>query len=265
MDGIWAYWGILRFPNEDDHLKQERLKEVRMYSDSVRALIENNPALYLPATDDQAIDIFIAMSFLMTDGRNYDFAKDWMAEMFRRASFTVRANGKYPCTLHSYAELLEHPKKADKDYKTSVTQGSILYPCISLWAALLGDDVTFQQVAQLKKDELQHCTFQFWYPDENSEDALYTNSMSHGATLAHLAVDRTKAEFLKQVFGECEHSPHFHELSAVKFAWWPLVLAACRHYRLPVPLHVLLDLYKAVNTVSDGENVAPTAPTITEK
>jgi hypothetical protein len=29
------------------------------------------------------------------------------------------------------------------------------------------------------------------------------------------------------------------ELSAVKFGWWPLIVVACRHYRLPLPLHLL--------------------------
>jgi hypothetical protein len=46
-------------------------------------------------------------------------------------------------------------------------------------------------------------------------------------------------EFLDQVFGECNQSPHFKELSAIKFGWWPLIVVACRHYRLPVPLQFI--------------------------
>ena len=68
---------------------------------------------------------------------------------------------------------------------------------------------------------------------------FYTDSDSHGAVLSDVCVDRPKEEFLSQVFGECDQSPHFKEMSAIKFDWWPLVVVACRHHRLPLPLHLL--------------------------
>ncbi|MEM0979129.1 MAG: hypothetical protein AAGH78_02540, partial [Cyanobacteria bacterium P01_H01_bin.58] len=80
--------------------------------------------------------------------------------------------------------------------------------------------------------------FQLWYPDDKSEDHIYMNSDVHGATLSHVCVDRPMNDFLKQVFDECEHSPHFHTLSAVEQDLWPVILIACRHYRLPIPLHL---------------------------
>jgi hypothetical protein len=80
---------------------------------------------------------------------------------------------------------------------------------------------------------------QFWYPDDQSEERFYTDNGPHGAVLSHVCVDRSREEFLAQVFGECDQSPQFKELSAVKFGWWPLIVLACRHYRLPLPLHLL--------------------------
>ncbi len=223
-----------------------------MYAEAVKALISNNPALMLATKDDQAIDVLIAASLLVIDGGNRSFITSWLGEMVDRASFSYRSNGKYPCVLHAYGDLLEHPKSIDNDYRENATSASVLYPSIALWAALLDDEGTYSKVATLKRDLLQHCTFQFWYPDDNSEAHFYTNSDSHGAALANLAIDRPKEEFLAQGFGECKHSSSFRDLSAIKFGWWPLIVVACRHYRLPLPLHLLEGLHKP-ESEDDGQ------------
>lgn len=261
-DGIWAYWGLMRCPDEMEEQKEAMLAEFRKYMDAVRALISNNPALMLPVKDDQAIDIFIAVCFLATDGGNQGFIAGWLGEMLERARFSYKTHGKYPCVLQAYSDLLDHPKSTESDYRDNATNASILYPTIALWAALLDDDSTYIKVADMKRELLQHCTFQFWYPDDQSEADFYTDKRNHGATLANLAIDHPKNEFLAQVFGECEHSPHFKELSAVKFGWWPLIVVACRHYRLPLPLHLLEGLRSKPNDVDSVEAQAFASKTI---
>lgn len=259
VDGIWAYWGALRCSDEEKDLKEARLRETQMYAEAVKDLISNNPALLLPAKDDQTIDILIAASLLATDGSNRSFIASWLGEMLERARFSYQSNGKYPCVLDAYTDLLEHPKSTDSDYRENATSASILYPSIALWAALFDDDTTYSKVAAMKRDVLQHCTYQFWYPDDRSEAHFYTDSDSHGAALANLAIDRPKEEFLAQVFGECEHSPHFKNLSAVKFGWWPLIVVACRHYRLPLPLYLLEGLRSKPKNEDDFEAQASTS------
>jgi hypothetical protein len=212
--------------------------------------------LLLPAKDDQAIDIFIAVCLLATDGNNQGFIRSWLGEMLERARFSYKTHGEYPCVLQVYSELLDHPKSTESDYRENVTSASILYPTIALWAALLDDDATYIKVADMKRDLLQHCTFQFWYPDDQSEADFYTDKHNHGATLANLAIDHPKEEFLAQVFGECKHSPHFMELSAVKFGWWPLIVVACRHYRLPLPLHLVEGFLSKPRHAYDAEEQA---------
>ncbi len=112
---------------------------------------------------------------------------------------------------------------------------------------------------RLKRKHLEHCNFQFWYPDDSSEEHFYTNSDTHGAVLSRVAVDRPREEFLAQVFGECHQAPHFKELSAVKFGWWPLIVVACRHYRLPPPLHLLegLRTKPAPKDETNNDGMAP--------
>ena len=253
-DGIWAYWNALRCSEDEKESREASLEAVAVCAASIKSLIASNPVLLLPAKDDQAIDIFIAALLLATDPSSRNFVSSWLREMIDRARFSYEVNGKYPCVLHSYIELLEHPQSHDAEYREKATSASILYPVIALWAALLDDDETHGKVARIKQELLQHCTFQFWYPDETSENHFYTNSESHGATLADFALDRPKEEFLAQVFGECDQSPHFKELSAVKFGWWPLIIVACRHYRLPIPLHLLQALRKTITESNSGNS-----------
>jgi hypothetical protein len=191
-DGIWAYWGARRCSDEEAEAKQRGLHEAWMTMAAVKELILHNPALLLPAKDDQAIDIFIAALLLALDEKNHDDVKKWLSQVLERARFAYQVHGQYPCVLHSYSDLLLHPKSGDNEYRNNVTSGSILYPTIALWAALLGDEETYNNIAQFKQQHLQHCNFQFWYPDEYSEAHFYTNSDSHGAVLSNVCVDRPK-------------------------------------------------------------------------
>jgi hypothetical protein len=241
--GIWAQWIAFQPAVEGTDVKQQSLQAVIQTMSSMKSLILTNPVLLLPVQDDQAIDVSIAICLLMLDTNNHDFVKQWLAEILKRASFAYQVHGQYPCNLRSYSKLLSHPNEGDITYRKEVTNGSILYPLISLCAAILNDEETYNYVADFKKEYLQHCNFQFWYPDEFSETHFYTNSELHGAVLSNVCVDRSRGEFLEQVFGECDETPYFKEMSAVKFNWWPLVVVGCRHYRLPLPLHFLQELY----------------------
>jgi hypothetical protein len=200
----------------------------------------------LPIKDDQGIDISIAVLLLVIDSNNHNDIRKWLSELVERATFAHQIHGQYPCNLWSYAELIEHPQKNNESYHQEVTGGSILFPMIALCASLLGDNDLYNQVQSIKQKYLSHCNFQFWYPDESSEEHFYTNSDAHGATLSHACIDRSADEFINQAFTECDYTPHFKTLSAVEIGLWPLILVACRHYRIPIPLHLIEGLRESV-------------------
>ena len=102
----------------------------------------------------------------------------------------------------------------------------------------MGDQDLYGMVKAFNESDLQHCHFQYWYPNDESEEHFYLNDESHGATLSGIDVSAAPEDLLKQVFGECDNMRQFEALSAVKYGFWPLVLMACRHYRFPVPLHM---------------------------
>jgi len=237
MHGILLSWN-LQIINEDavDVREQHQQKIQGVYS-AIQQLINNNPVLFLPIKDDQAIDIAITLFFLMSDDNNNPFIQDWLNEIIYRADFAFLTNGQYPCHVHSYAELLEHPQRNNEGYREEVTAGSVLFPMIAFWAALLKDDELYKRVQYLKKTHLPHCNFQFWYPCEDSEQHFYKNTEIHGAALSNVHIESSMDLFEKQIVAECEKTADFKELSAVKMGLYPIILMACRHYRLPIPLH----------------------------
>ena len=241
LNGLWMYWQLSYLLGQEAGVREEIIEGPRYCATAIKRLIFNNPALLLPIKDEQVIDISIAILLLMTEGNSDSEIKSWLDALMQRAIFCHRVNGRYPCNIASYADLLDHPQE-DEDYLTENTCGSVLYPMIGLWASLYGDEQVFEQVKTIKSDHLQHCTFQLWFPDDTSEKNFYTNTEDHGAALPDISVDQPLEAFADHIFGECDRSPQFKELSACKYGAWPLILVACRHYRLPIPIHFFKNL-----------------------
>lgn len=273
LDGLWSVWGARE--KHDAATRASCLVEAQTRAQAVADLIANNPVLLSPLRDDQAIDINLALMLLAAVSQSPAQLRDWIGAIVERTRFAFQVQGPYPCTLDEYADLLAHPQAHDDEYRQAVTGGSILYPVLAIWAALLGDDATYEAIAAFKSTSLEHCNFQYWYPDDQTESCLYTHRGEHGAVLSDLAVDRPANELLTQAFGECDHSDAYKKLSAVAIGWWPLVLVACRLYRLPPPLDNLRSLYrpdkpetadaKAPDTATpasphEEEEPAPSAP-----
>lgn len=161
--------------------------------------------------------------------------------MVQRADFSYRARNHYPCNISKYSQLVEHvlmPNKGD-DYFQEVTQGSILFPMIGLWAVLLEDGELYQKVQMLKENHLKHCNFQLYFPEETSENIFTSIDDIHGTTLCEVWIERSMDEFFKQIQEECQHS-HFDKLSAIESKFPLFIIMACRHYRLPLPPNLFI-------------------------
>lgn len=232
--GIWVYWRM-----ENEGQETGLANELTALASAIQTLVWNNPALLLPAKDDQAIDTSLVVLFQMMAGSNRESVMEWLYEIVHRASIAYQVGYAYPCTLSDYSELLEHQQNHDEDYRREVTRGSILFPMIALFAALHRAVDLYEMIQKAKEKHLGHCTFQLWYPDETSEERLYTNAAAHGAVLIDVPIEKPMDEFLHSVLAECGVLPYYQTLTAVSNGLWPIVLVACRHHRIPVPLNLL--------------------------
>lgn len=181
---------------------------------------------------------------MLLSEEDHNFIHSWLGELLERIQFNFETHSNYPCSLYSYKQLIEHPKERSIEYRKQMTQSSILYPSIAIIAALYDFDDIFDKIKALKNKDLKHCSFQLWYPNEDSEINFYTNSDIHGNILADLCIETGKDDFRERIFEECKEANYFDELSAVKHGFWPIIFIACRHYRLPIPVHFFKEYYK---------------------
>lgn len=244
LAGIWIFWFSSRLA---DDAEQERLalgELIHEYQESVKKLIVNNPLLYSPYKDDQAIDIALALLFLSIENKNNNNIQAILNRLSESIYNQFSFNTNYPANIYSYSELIEHPVSNTEEYRKSVTKGSVLYPLISIFSAIYGENEAYEIMKKLKEEYLSHCNYQIFFLDETSEDYLHNFEEMHGATLSHLNINQAPDKLLDEVNNECELSDNIKDLSAVKYNFWPLLLVASRHFRLPVPIHFVMELTK---------------------
>lgn len=241
--GLWLYWQILENVENKDRY-DVNLQDMDRYHDAVLLLINNNPMLHAPYKDEQAIDIALAILFLALNPVKKEELHTWLSNIVSQIEFAFRSNGSYPCHLESYQRLLEHPSKENDAYLEEVTQGSVIYPAISLAAALHEFDDVYSKVQNIKSEHLKHCNLQVWFPSADSEANYYSNKKIHGATLSNVSIDKETTFFIDEIIKECEASRDLHDLSAIVHGFGPIILIASRHYRLPVPFHFFTESVK---------------------
>ncbi|WP_198029579.1 hypothetical protein [Bradyrhizobium sp. WSM3983] len=247
LTGHWMIW-LGRRGGRD--LNDEQIAGLRKHVTSGFNMIANNPSLLLPLKDDQAIELALFLSLATQMGHARGDIAAWLSEMVHYLRVAVASHGRYPAALTDYPDLLAHPKAQTEEYRKEVTSGSTLIPLLLAFAAGLGDLKSVATLEELVAGPLAHCTLQFWLPDEESEKHLYLNEDLHGAAVADVPVSAGGQDLLKILVAACESADSLNYLSAIRVGCFPLVLTACRHYRLPVPPQYWISLLSPPKTAT---------------
>jgi hypothetical protein len=269
LRGLWLVWQLApaRGPVvlSEEYLQalpavvaentQATVERIDRLSRQLMQIVSNNRALLSPIADWQAIDIGLAFTLLACRAGAHGAIDEWGNELAKRCTFAFDVHGRYPVTTHSYWDLVDHPSERNDEYRQSSTEGSILYPMLALWAAARGNQELFDELAAFKAKSLDHCTFQTWLPDEDSEDNLYLGLDNHGAALVGIPVTAGAQDALDFVLEEASNNSHYDTLSAVRLGHWPILLTGCRCQRLPIPPQVWRDLLPAVRPADP--NITP--------
>ncbi|MFN4281593.1 MAG: chemotaxis protein [Alphaproteobacteria bacterium] len=240
LTGLWQLWQVRR-ETEDVQTK------VRLQLSELSALgfklISNNSALFLPARDQQAIEIALFLLFVARVGGNADDAHAWLLEITRRLRLSVISHGQYPNIFSNYHELIAHPRAQTDEYRREATAGSILIPLLAAFLSAFGNKEALQILTDLKAEDLAHCTLQWWIPDRTSEDSLYIGRRNHGVAICDLPLSSAGNDLIDTLQTACKKlKAEFASLSAINTECWLVVLTACRHYRLPIPPQFWLEI-----------------------
>jgi len=246
--GLWLLWQV----SNDDAVPKRCLKteavdpskydEAFKLASQISQLISNNPSLLSPIADEQSIDIGVALTFLSMMEEWHPFAVNYCYHLLENYWFTYWTHGGYPTIDASYRNLVSHPRESTDTYREGQTKGSTLIPLLVAWTTSRGESDRTRQFAAFAKESLKHCTMQAWLPGDNSEELLYRGISGHGLALTNIPITADGAAAIKMLNAEVSRDGHLMKLSAVKHGHWPILVMACRHYRLPLPPHLWLRL-----------------------
>ncbi|PDS35087.1 hypothetical protein CO665_27430 [Rhizobium anhuiense] len=255
IHGLWLLWmrGVVKDADGAMQLEQEIEKLLAL----IASIIDKNKTFEAPVRDDHAIEIALASLFLLRCG-TADYLAAWLRNVMRLSIFSYRTHGAYPCILREYGELAVHPRQSD-GYREEVTAGSILYPTLALLMSIFDDADGFRELEEFRSKSMNHSTWQFWIPDDTTEQHLYRNTAIHGSAITQLNTAAGPEKFIEQVNNEITAAVDFGSLSAITRGAWPLVLIACHTHRLPVPIH-----FWAAGPESNQETLAPSEISLTE-
>lgn len=215
-------------------------------------LIRNNPTLLSPLQDAQSIEIALGLMVFTMQEDWQKAGANWIEALIDNIIFAYRTHGRYPTIEAAYRELLSHPREGTDEYRKEKTAGSTIVPLLRLWETKLPSKQPLR-FAKFTSEFLSHCNCQLWFPDEDSEDRFYTGDDRHGSMLNGVAVGEDLATGWEAIVGETEGGSHFSGLSAIELQHWPIVLMACRHYRIPVPPNLWIGLVESNDAASDEE------------
>ncbi len=240
MRGLWQLWIDARCGRLSPAQGRVSQGTADLVADRLCAMVAHNEALMSPISDSQVVDLALAFTFVAAHGGHLGNLRAWMAELVRRVDFSYLSRGRYPCLFDDYSALSEHPGDAE-GYFERATAASVLLPTLAFWSAALGAAEPLNVLAALAAGPLAHCAMQFWLPGHDSEDLLWRSQQGHGAAFTDIPITREPRTILDYTLRECGADSPLEGLSAVRQGFWPLVLVACRHHRLPLPPRFFLD------------------------
>lgn len=228
--------------NEESIEQKELRKLIDINSKNIKDFILNNPLLLSPFKDEHAIEIAITSHVLLQNSEHDEFMFSWLNEVSNRImwayKFCMPNIYMHPTMLNSYEEILNY-KDSDtpKQDNKLVTKGSILYPLLMVLTESYNMEETREDLIDFCNKELEHCTLQYWFPNNSSETYYYNNLEAHGSAFTDI---KDSGFFSINKINDVNNHYPLEKLSAISNNYAPLIFVSSRYYRTPLPIQLLL-------------------------
>lgn len=222
---------------QEEKSAQELRGRANKVLDLAIEMINANPALAIPIRDDFAIELALFMRLADVCGRIANVA-DYISTMSEYLCDGLSTRRYYPTSATDYREVFTHPQNGSDKYFEEHTCAGILYTFILAWLVVIGKQERAERLRRILLDHVPHMTHQFWIPDAQTDEVLWDGDRNHGLAVVGVPLsDSLEAvvEFLNRVMKEY---PLKERISAIRLHLNPILLMACRHYRMPVPPHI---------------------------
>jgi len=244
--GLWMLWKAQHETDSDSKkLHQASAKEL---AENIFHLINNNDALFSPCADSQSTDIATALLFLSQIEGFRELIVGYSQETLDQYQFAFRCHDRYPTHVSRYRDLISHPQEKTEAYRQWHTSGSSLIPLLILWATIDGASNYTENFVAFANESLRHCNHQLWFVRPDSEEHLYKNDQSHGAVFTEIPITADGDLAMKLVEAVCLDGEAYSTLSVIQHGYDPILVMACRHYRLPLTPHAWIPALKKLRS-----------------
>lgn len=231
--GLLATIGLAHYRFGKATKDDERVAGAQAVANSLEAFLQTHSALRSPCYDGQAIDIGLALVFLLITDHT-DAIKTWSRELTGRLIFGFRSEKWFPISTDSFDDLVDL-QLGNADI-AKLTATSWMVPLLGEWMAVLHDSEGYSRLVALN-EILKETTFQVWYPDERTAEARYAGSaVDTGMTEAPIVLPQTVDEMCDRIRKIRADSPAREKslTSAQKAGIEWLDFVANRHFRTPL-------------------------------
>lgn len=240
--GFLSTAGLLYLYHGASVKNEELLDSARTIGWTVIALLNNHPMTMSPCYDNHIIEIGQTILLLSALSESH-FVNGWINGIMNMIVFAYHNMHRYfPIDSDSFDDLValnvSHTKTREELFGMST-----LIPTLAHFSITLNLDSTYQSIQELSAKHFPNCTFQIWYPDRDTDGALYIqNAARTGAVDAPLALDPSIEEMRARIQKVQKNTIRFDDVSAVKYGFPILPLIASRHFRTPIlPLYFQKD------------------------
>lgn len=200
-------------------------------------MLNANPVLATPVRDDFTIELALLMRFADVRRRLSDVA-DYIRSISDRLCYGLRARRHYPTPTTDYRDVLVHPIDCSDAYFKEHTRAGILYTFVLAWLAMIGDQKRAEHLRSTLLEHAPHMTHQIWIPDARTDDVFWDGDRDHGMAVPGLPLNDSLEAVFNLLNRVMKEHPLDEQVSAIRSHLTPILLMACRHYRMPVPPHV---------------------------
>lgn len=200
-------------------------------------MLNANPALSVPVRDDFTIELALFMRFADGRGRLSNVA-NYIRGMSDHLCNGLRNRQHYPTPTTDYRDVLAHPKDRSDTYFEEHTRAGILYTFVLAWLAMMGDQERAEHLRSTLLEHAPHMTHQIWLPDGRTDEVFWDGDRDHGLAVLGLPLNESLDAFFDHLNRAMNEHPLDERVSAIRIRLAPILLTACRHYRMPVPPHL---------------------------
>lgn len=232
LHGIWLHWIASTKSDESDRFDWESKRNHSL--DLASTMIDLNPTLLSPLCDDFMIEI-VLFAILAKLCNREDSTCKYLALLIAELAFAIESRQNYPTPMKDYYSLLKYTENRSDEHFKNQTLGSILYPMLTRMCNNLGLHEQEARLVRIIQKLLPHTTQQIFFLNEDSEENIWSGGIDHGTTIVDVPVccdEEIYEDFIQRCI--TDHRC-FAELSSTTQKYIPILLTACRTYRIPVP------------------------------